>query len=97
VEFWEYLDKIKKTTAAATLMHQHQSSGFAHQPHAGPMGETFGDTSMSLFFMEQLPGWKLDGYDRSLVDSYQITLCMRPRVENARKGANQHVATTAAA
>jgi len=78
VEFWQYFDKIKNSSNAINLERVHKETGFAYQEHPGVMEGTYGDASISLPFMERIPGWKMVGYDRSLGDSYQIVVAMKP-------------------
>ncbi len=71
VEFWSYIDGVRGTQNAERLLQDQLTNGYAYLPHGGAQGETYGDVSVDLTFFEQ-PGWRVLGYDSSLVDAYQI-------------------------
>jgi SAM-dependent methyltransferase len=71
VEFWSHYDKVKNLDIAGGMVETHNETGIAYKPHEGERGKTYGDISLALEFMEQ-PGWRLEGYDSSIVDPFQI-------------------------
>jgi len=85
-EYWQQPDPA---VAAGTpidrdeLVGRHERSGFAFVPHALEAidGEvTYGDTSLSFEWIEQhAEGWNLIGYDRSLLDPFQIHVYLVPK------------------
>jgi SAM-dependent methyltransferase len=77
VEFWPYIDKVRKTKNAEQLYKQHLTEGFAYLPHSGPEGETYGDSSIAFDYFIR-PGWKMVGYDWSMLDPYQVSVILRP-------------------
>jgi len=84
-EYWEQLDP---GVAAGSLINReeliarHKTNGFAFVPHTREAidGEvTYGDTSLSFEWVEQnAEGWKMVGYDRSLIDPLQIHVYLIP-------------------
>lgn len=76
VEFWTFIDGLRKTDHRSRLIDEHNRSGFAYLPHAGSEGETYGDSSMDLRCFEG-NGWTVLGYDRSILDPYQTIVILR--------------------
>jgi SAM-dependent methyltransferase len=77
VEFWDYMDSVRATSTARELRAEHARSGFAYVPHKGPEGDTYGDASVDPAGLA-IEGWSLLGYDRSLVDPYQVSVVLAP-------------------
>lgn len=77
VEFWAYIDSARNTQVAASMRQAHLDTGYAYLPHGGAEGETYGDCSIVLDYFDR-SGWKMVGYDRSLVDPYQVSVILRP-------------------
>lgn len=76
VEFWPYIDSVRKTKVQARMVADHHSSGVAYLPHTGVEGETYGDTSLTFDFFNT-DGWEVLGYDRSIFDMYQTSVILR--------------------
>lgn len=77
VEFWSFIDGVRKTSIASTMASQHHRNGFAYLPHGGPEGETYGDFSCEIDFLNG-NGWSVIGYDRSVLDPFQVSVLLRP-------------------
>ncbi|QND68816.1 class I SAM-dependent methyltransferase [Mesorhizobium loti] len=77
VEFWPFIDGIRKTSIAAKMEADHRSNGFAYLPHGGAEGETYGDISCEIDFLGG-DGWTIVGYDRSITDPFQVSVLMQP-------------------
>lgn len=77
VEFWPFIDGIRKTSVAAKMEADHRSNGFAYLPHGGAEGETYGDISCEIDFFKG-SGWTIVGYDRSVIDPFQVSVLMQP-------------------
>lgn len=79
-EYW----LLKQCAAVSSEMLQmHEEKGFAFTPHnnvnvASDGDITYGDTSISLAYMENLPGWKVMSVEHSNTDSYQILVFLKP-------------------
>lgn len=78
VEFWSYIDGVRKTNNAPTLTRDHKDTGFAYLPHNGSEGETYGDTSLEPSKLETAD-WRVLGLDRSVTDPYQVVVVLEPR------------------
>ncbi|KLD62599.1 hypothetical protein Y882_15320 [Dyella japonica DSM 16301] len=80
-EYWAHdghtTDEQKKALAAA-----HQGGGFAFCPHKREAIDgdvTYGDTSFDLDWLERaVPGWRIEGTDRSLEDGLQRYVYLSP-------------------
>jgi SAM-dependent methyltransferase len=77
IEFWPYIEKAQGMKVADAMRLEHMSKGFAYHPHGGMEGETYGDSSIAFDFFTR-SGWKMVGYDRSMVDPYQVSVILRP-------------------
>lgn len=77
-EFWQFRDQAHKTGDAPRCMADHAAGGFAYVGHNGPEGATYGDASISFDWLRRLPGWRFAGYERSLLDPYQVVAALRP-------------------
>lgn len=76
VEFWAYIDEQRNTDLGKEKAAEHQANGLAYLPHAGPEGESYGDTSLRFEFFDR-PGWKMLGYDWSRADPYQVPVILQ--------------------
>jgi SAM-dependent methyltransferase len=79
VEYWAHLDAPTRSE----LMERHRTAGFAFVPHAHRElidGEvTYGDTSMTLEYLEQLaPGWRIGGVEWNDNDRLQVVVALLP-------------------
>ena len=79
----EYWDMDQRYAHEKELLKQtHKDVGFVFRPHNREAVDgdiTYGDTSMTFDFLESItPSWKIDGYDRSLDDPYQILVYLKP-------------------
>lgn len=79
VEYWAHLDAPTRSE----LMERHRATGFAFVPHAHREhidGEvTYGDTSMTLEYLEQLaPGWRIGGVEWNHSDQLQVVVALLP-------------------
>jgi hypothetical protein len=65
-----------------TLVAMHRSGGFAFCPHKRETVDgdvTYGDTSFELDWLERtVPGWSIEGTDRSLEDVLQRYVYLSP-------------------
>ncbi|MER8922456.1 class I SAM-dependent methyltransferase [Mesorhizobium sp. M0802] len=77
IEFWPFIDGIRKTSIAAEMESNHHLNGFAYLPHGGVEGETYGDISCEIDFLRG-NGWTLVGHDRSILDPFQVSVLMQP-------------------
>jgi SAM-dependent methyltransferase len=85
-EYWHQLDPA---VAAGNLIDRdevaarHETKGFAFVPHTRERVEgevTYGDTSLSFEWIEKnAKGWKMIGYDWSLMDPLQIQAYLIPK------------------
>jgi SAM-dependent methyltransferase len=76
-EFWTFLGKDKNVDFSVQL-EQHRNSGFAFVA-AGSTSPDYGDTTISKeYLMELAPGWKITRMGNTLVDPYQVAVCLRP-------------------
>jgi hypothetical protein len=91
-EYWNQLDRALRAEANSTgnpidrdeLVARHERSGFAFVPHAEEAiidGEVmYGDTSLSFEWIKQhAEGWNMVGYDRSLIDPFQLQVYLVPK------------------
>ncbi|RWX67380.1 hypothetical protein EN780_12420 [Mesorhizobium sp. M4B.F.Ca.ET.089.01.1.1] len=76
VEFWPFIDQVRKTNVQAKLVKEHQTTGIAYLPHNGIEGETYGDTSLTFDFFRK-DGWKMLGYERSIFDVFQTSVILQ--------------------
>jgi SAM-dependent methyltransferase len=75
-ESWTYLDQLHGTSSAPRLIKEFNETGFAYVPHAGPMGETYGNASIApSFFTDR--GWKMLAYDSYIADPLQVSLILQ--------------------
>ena len=81
-EHW-LLDGAIPGDVQLAMIAEHERSGYAFRPHsrAAIDGDiTYGDTSMSLEWLEQsFPQWRIRGYDRSPIDWTQTFVLLTPR------------------
>ena len=77
VEFWEMENARHTPETRAQMIELHRSGGFAFMPEWYSTNSRYGDTSMDLDQMAA-PGWRLAGYDSSLIDPYQIAAVLQP-------------------
>ncbi len=77
IEFWPFIDGIRKTSIAAKMQSDHRLHGFAYLPHGGTEGETYGDISCEIDFLRG-SGWTIVGHDRSILDPFQVSVLMQP-------------------
>jgi len=77
IEFWSYIEQVRDQKIAQRMREMHIKEGFAYIPHNGAEGETYGDSSISFEYFSR-PGWKMLGYDRSLIDPYQVSIILQP-------------------
>jgi SAM-dependent methyltransferase len=81
-EYWDLL-AARSHIDRDELVARHERNGFAFVPHVREAidGEvTFGDTSLSFEWIEQhAEGWNMVGYDRSLIDSFQLLVYLVPK------------------
>ena len=77
LEFWTVFGQNKKADFS-NLENQHRSRGFAYRPHS-EREQNYGDTSISRNFLVSLaPGWEIMRMGNTLVDMYQVLVCLRP-------------------
>ncbi|MER9397244.1 class I SAM-dependent methyltransferase [Mesorhizobium sp. M0615] len=76
VEFWPFIDATRKTNDSERLVAAHNETGIAYLPHGGVEGETYGDTSLTFDFFKK-DGWDFLGYDRSIMDAFQISIILQ--------------------
>ncbi|RUY52067.1 class I SAM-dependent methyltransferase [Mesorhizobium sp. M7A.F.Ca.CA.001.14.1.1] len=77
IEFWPFIDGIRRTSVAPKMQADHRRHGFAYLPHGGVEGETYGDISCEIDFLRG-GGWAVVGHDRSVLDPFQVSVLMRP-------------------
>lgn len=77
VEFWAYIDAERKSNVARRMIREHEARGYAYLPHNGAEGETYGDCSIAFDYFNR-PGWKMLGYDWSVLDPYQVSVILQP-------------------
>ncbi|MER8573381.1 class I SAM-dependent methyltransferase [Mesorhizobium sp. M1409] len=77
IEFWPFIDGMRKTSIAPQMQSNHRLNGFAYLPHNGVEGETYGDISCEIDFLGG-DGWKIVGHDRSILDPFQVSVLMQP-------------------
>ena len=81
-EYWDVVAQAGEGVDAERMKRLHDEVGFAFTPHnvAPVEGEiTYGDTSLTRVWLgENVPEWKIAGYDRSLDDPLQIIVYLRP-------------------
>ncbi len=85
VEFWTFYDQQKKISIAQDMRKAHEETGFAYLPKPGDGGKTYGDISLKLEYMAQ-DGWRLEGYDTTSIDAYQIAAILRAVPPSAQNG-----------
>lgn len=88
-EYWDELDRAPRAEARSTansidyaeMIALHEMIGFAFVPEAGGARElTYGDTSLSFEWIDQnAEGWKMVGYDHSLIDPLQLLVYLVPK------------------
>ena len=80
-EYWPYFAQNREVDIAP-LLKNHDDHGFAFLPHNRlPVdGDiTYGDTSMTMNILTELcPQWTIAGYDRSISDTLQLLVFLRP-------------------
>lgn len=79
----EYWLLKQRAAVSSEMLQMHEEKGFAFTPHnhanvANDGDITYGDTSISLAYMESLPGWKVMSVEHSSTDSYQISIFLKP-------------------
>ena len=77
IEFWKFIDNVRKTNNAAKLEEEYHINGFSYYPHLGSEGDNYGDSCFSLKFFET-KDWSLVGIDRSINDLYQLVCILKP-------------------
>ncbi len=77
IEFWPFIDGIRKTSLAPKMVSEHRRNGYAYLPHGGPDGATYGDLSCEINFLSG-NGWKIVGQDRSILDPFQVSVILIP-------------------
>lgn len=82
IEYWAYAAR-NGDFDAAPLQRDHREKGFAFRPHQRPPIDgdiTYGDTSMTFAFLEQMAeGWRFHSYEHSLDDPHQLIAFLQPR------------------
>jgi len=82
IEYWALSRNFIPSMPVEDLETAHRSSGFAFMPHelqTVAEERTYGDTSMSLEWLDQnADGWRVVGHDLSLDDAYQIIVFLKP-------------------
>jgi SAM-dependent methyltransferase len=73
VEFWQAIAH----PLADELTARHETQGLAFVPHL--TRPNYGETTVSFDYLNSLPGWRVVGYERSLVDPLQISVTLLPR------------------
>lgn len=74
IEFWAYNDGNTSTSLAAEMEPIHRERGFAFQPN---ISSHYGETSMTVEYLRDLPGWEVVSTESSLIDMYQIVVALR--------------------
>jgi 2-polyprenyl-3-methyl-5-hydroxy-6-metoxy-1,4-benzoquinol methylase len=79
----EYWLLKQRAAVSSEMLQMHEKNGFAFTPHnhayvANDGDITYGDTSISLAYIENLPGWKVMSVENSDTDSYQISVFLKP-------------------
>lgn len=81
-EYWDVAAAMGHAVSHDLMKWQHDEGGFAFTPHdRSPVeGEvTYGDTSLTFRWLrDNIPGWKIAGYDHTLDDVYQIIVYLTP-------------------
>ena len=83
-EFWSARKTALRPDQFDAMMDEHARRGFAFLPTplAGEeWSQTYGETSISLEFMEQMAaqeGWSVEFYDRDFSEPYQLAVMLRP-------------------
>ena len=78
VEYWPWHDISRETDVSDQMLKDHNAKGIAYDPHTGPEGDTYGDTSISFDYMERF-GWEMVGHDWSPIDPMQLSVILRPK------------------
>ena len=85
-EYWDLLDPAVAPGNSIDhdeLVARHERGRFAFVPHdreAIDGDVTYGDTSLSFEWIEQhAEGWKMVGYDHSLIDPFQLLVYLVPK------------------
>ena len=76
VEYWPFHDQLHKSSMADDMMKAHRETGIAYKPHDSDAAKTYGDISLALPLLAQ-DGWRLEGYDNTSADPYQIAAILR--------------------
>ncbi len=78
-EYWHYHDG---GVLAGSMIHAHDTTGFAFTPHNRPPIDgdiTYGDTSISLAYIESnFPQWRIEAVECNQIDSLQVLVFLRP-------------------
>ena len=84
-EYWQIHDGGR---AAAPMGAQHDTHGAAFLPAPwypqGTPDVPYGDTSLSLAWLRQLPGWSLARLDLNTCDPYQLIVVLTPQLGSPR-------------
>lgn len=74
IECWAFMDNRRGTSLAQEKERLHRIEGFAYHP----ITEVYGDCSIRLDLLTQIPGWRMQSWDRSLLDPHQVAVAFRP-------------------
>jgi hypothetical protein len=77
VEFWPFIDQVRKTKVQRKMTADHGATGVAYLPHNGVEGETYGDISLAFDFFMNKEGWRFLGYERSIFDVFQTSVILQ--------------------
>jgi hypothetical protein len=76
-EFWAFAGKVQNVDFSPQI-EQHRQAGFAFVA-AGEFSSHYGDTSISREYLGDIaPGWEITRMGNTLVDAYQVVVCLRP-------------------
>ena len=77
VEYWSF-DKNVNEVEAEQLMSLHNRAGFAFRPHINRADVTFGDTSLSLEYIQRnFPALRVAKIERTQLDPYQLLVFLK--------------------
>ena len=78
-EFWQFSSHRRTPTEVRALTEAHDVRGFAFS--SLQQQECYGDASMSKPYLErEFPAWRIVKLGRTLIDPYQLTVCLQPGV-----------------